>query len=141
MSWPAPTRQAHERFCTIEGWAPARNVRRALGHHVTYELAVPDGRVLRTRISHPVNREGYGPALWRHTLRDQLCVTEPEFWACVQDRQLPDRGGARQAPPDALPASLVHQLIHEAGLPESEVAAMTKDEAVARMQQFWTTGQ
>lgn len=44
MSWPQATRRDHERFCDIEGWKPVRDVRGRTGaHHVTYELALPDG--------------------------------------------------------------------------------------------------
>ena len=78
--------------------------------------------------------------MWSHILRDQLEVTVDEFWACVQDGHLPDRG-APTLPQDTLPASLVFQLMREVGLTADEVGAMTKDEAVARMQQYWTTGQ
>ena len=57
------------------------------------ELELPDGHVLRTRISRPANRESYGPALWKVILTEQLSVIEEQFWACVMDRELPDRGG------------------------------------------------
>ena len=57
MSWPQSTRQDHEKFCGAEGWGLVRDARGRTGtHHVTYELGLPDGRVLRTRISHPVDR-------------------------------------------------------------------------------------
>lgn len=134
--WPAPARRDHDRFCEVEGWQRVRNVRRKTGHHVTYELTLHDGRVLRTKVSHPPNRETYGPALWGHILRDQLCVTEAEFWASVRDSVAPDRGAE---PPQvgALPLDLVHLLVTRVGLPEAEVAAMSKDEAVARLNEYW----
>ena len=140
MSWPEPTRKDHEAFCAAEGWLRVRDARGRTGtHHVTYELALPDGRVLRTRISHPVDRSGYGPSLWGHILRDQLQVTEQEFWACVRENMKPERG-APEPPATALPADLVHMLITRVGLPEAEVAAMSKDQAIARLQQYWTDG-
>jgi hypothetical protein len=106
---------------------------------VTYELHLHDGRILRTRISHPVNRETYGPGIWSHILRDQLDVDQATFWACVQDGEKPDRG-APEPPPEALPADLVHSLLTKVRLSEADVAAMSKEEAIARMQQYWTTG-
>jgi hypothetical protein len=140
VTWPAPTREAHEAFCKTEGWDPVRNARSQTGtHHVIYELHLHDGRILRTRISHPVNRETYGDSLWRHILRDQLHVDEDTFWACVQNGTRPDRG-APTPPREALPANLVHLLITQVRLSEAEVAAMNKEEAIARMQQYWTTG-
>jgi hypothetical protein len=66
-------------------------------------------------------------------------VQEPEFWACVKDGAKPDRG-TPAPPPEALPADLVHMLLSRVGLAEAEVAAMSKDEAIARLQRFWTEG-
>jgi hypothetical protein len=77
--------------------------------------------------------------MWKHTLRDQLEVDEPQFWACAQDGVKPDRG-TPEPPAGALPADLVYMLISRVGVGESEVAAMSKDEAVARLQRYWTDG-
>jgi hypothetical protein len=127
-------------FCKTEGWQLVRNARGQAGtHHVIYELQLHDGRILRTRISHLVNRDTYGESLWTHILRDQLDVDQETFWACVQDGKKPDRG-TPEPPPEALPADLVHMLLTRVHLSETEVAAMSKEEAIARMQQYWTTG-
>ena len=140
MTWPAATRAAHEAFCRTEGWREVRDARgQAVTHHATYELQLHDGRILRTRISHPVNRETYGPRMWGHILRDQLEVDQETFWACVQDGKKPYRG-APEAPPEALPADLVHLLLTQVRLSETDVAGMSKEEAIARMRQYWTTG-
>ena len=140
MTWPAPTREAHETFCRTEGWQQVRNARGQTGtHHVIYELQLHDGQILRTRISHPVNRETYGESIWSHILRDQLEVDQQAFWACVQDGKKPDRG-APEPPPETLPADLVRLLLTRVRLSEAEVAAMSKEQAIARMQQYWTTG-
>lgn len=140
MTWPAPTRAAHETFCQVEGWKPVRDARGKTGtHHVTYELQLHDGRILRTRLSHPVDRSAYGQSIWGHVLRDQLDVDPATFWACVQEGTKPDRGAARQ-PPGALPADLVHMLLTRVRLSETEVAAMSRDEAIARMQRYWAEG-
>lgn len=140
MTWPPPTRQDHERFCDTEGWKRVRDARGRTGtHHVTYEFALPDGRILRTRISHPVNRSTYGSSLWSHILRDQLHVSEAEFWSCVRDGVRPDRG-IPELPAEALPADLVYLLITRVGLDESVVAAMSKAEALERLNRYWTEG-
>lgn len=140
MSWPTPTRKDHEAFCETEGWERVRDARGRTGtHHVTFELGLADGRILRTRISHPVDRTDYGPGLWGHILRDQLQVTEAEFWPCVKDGVRPARG-IPEIPPSALPADLVHLLISRVGLTDAEVVAMNKDEAVARLRRYWTEG-
>jgi hypothetical protein len=134
------TRADHDAFCRTEGWVQVRDARGRSGtHHVTYEIGLPDGRVLRTRISHPVDRSDYGPGLWTHILRDQLDVTDQEFWSCVRDGVPPDRGQP-DMPMEALPADLVHLLTTRVGLTEPEVAAMSRDEAIARLQRYWTEG-
>jgi hypothetical protein len=77
--------------------------------------------------------------MWGHILRDQLQVDEATFWACAQDKILPDRG-MPTPPPEALPADLVHLLISRVGLDEAEVATMAKEEAVARLHKYWIDG-
>ena len=104
-----------------------------------YAYRLQDARILRTRISHPVDRTTYGPRIWTHILRDQIEVKATEFWSCVQDGVKPARG-APEAPAKSLPLELVHLLIHRVGLTEAEVAAMTKEEAVTRLSRFWAEG-
>jgi hypothetical protein len=137
-AWPQPTRADHERFCEVEGWQRVRDAKgRAGTHHVTYELALWDGQVLRTRISHPPDRTSYGPGIRSHILRDQLKVDEAAFWACVTEGKNPDRG-APVVPAEALPADLVHLLLTRVGLTEDEVRRLSKSDAIARLQQFWS---
>lgn len=137
VNWPAPTRKDHEEFCQAEGWKLQQNARGATGDHFIYELELSDGRILRTRISHPVNRSGYGADMWAHILRDQLDVDAATFWACVRGEALPKRGDP-EPPAEALPAEVAYLLRDRVRLSESEIAALTKDEAIARLQRFWT---
>jgi len=140
VNQPQPTRKDHDTFCRVEVWRPVRDARGRTGtHHVTYELDLSDGRILRTRISHPVDRSDYGQSLWWHILRDQLQVAEVDFWACVHDGVKLPRG-LPEPPTEALPADLVHLLISRVRLDETDVAAMSKQDALARLQQYWTAG-
>lgn len=133
-----PTRDDHERFCIVEGWtALNRASGGAVRHHATFELALPDGRVLRTRISRPVDRTDYGPSLWAHILRDQLAVTGEEFWACVEDGVRPARGHPSPVA-GALPAGLAFMLRDRVGVTETELAEMTMAEALARLNEYWS---
>jgi len=137
---PAATRVDHETFCTTEGWTERKRATGKRGsHHVNFERALPDGSILYTRISHPVDRTDYGPGIWAHILRDQLHVTAEEFWDCVQNQVLPDRGQPEEVA-EAIPLGVIRALTQEAHIPESEVRAMAKAEAIARLAEFYTTG-
>jgi len=134
------SRRDHDRFCQVEQWSEVRNARgKKVGHHVTYELELPDGRILRTRVSRPANNTTYGASLWNLILTEQLCVSEQEFWECVSNKNPPKRGfGSDETPVAALPAQLVHQLIHDLGVPESEIVGMTLERATKLMIAYWS---
>ena len=141
VSHPAPTRRDHLRFCQVEGWSLVRSaVGKRSTHHETYELELPDGSVLRTRISRPPDRTGYGAALWSHILRDQLQTSPDEFWQCVQTGTPPDRG-ASPAQAGAIPTDLLYLLKNRVGLTDEELAEMSRQTAIERAQQYWTTGE
>ena len=136
-SWPAPTRADHDRFCRLEGWTVVRNATGEKNvHHITYELALPDGRILRTRVPRPPDRTGYGTSVWAHILRDQLDVDEPTFWACVTDRQLPARSPTGPTVP-GIPVEIVSLLTSKVGLSHTAIAAMTTTEAIERLNHHW----
>ena len=134
------TRASHNQFCLTEKWEAVRNARGGKAtHQITYELPLWDGRRLRTRVSRPADDTTYGPSLWKTILRDQLEVTEDEFWACIKDKQLPDRGqDAEPTSGSSLPAGLVYQLLHVARVPEAEVKGMTLEQANKRMAEHWS---
>lgn len=130
------TRKDHQRFCVTEGWVKRTTATGKTGtHHVNYELTLPGGTVLFTRICHPVDRSDYGARLWSHILRDQLAVTEDEFWRCVNDRVKPQRG-AEPNPvlhPGAIPVGVIVTLAEQSHIPEEQVRSMTKEQAIERM--------
>lgn len=137
MSFPAPTRRDHLRFCRVEGWEEVRSATgRRVRHHATFELRIASGDILRTRVSRSSGSKTYGARLWAHILRDQLHVSEEEFWECVRKGRKPDRGIA-PIPPAALPSDLVYKLRNDLGVPEAEIAAMSLQEAVDLMQRYW----
>ena len=140
MKWPVPTRAAHDQFCRNEGWTVVRNATGKKNvHHITYELALPDGTVLRTRISRPPDRSNYGASMWAHILRDQLAVDEAFFWVCVNDGVAPDRGGAKERA-ETIPLEVVQLLLNRVGMSETEVGKLSRAEAIARLNQFWQEG-
>ena len=137
-SHPAPDRRHHQKFCTVEKWTLVTDARgQPISHHTTYTLAVPNGDVYRTRISHPVNRTTYAPSMWSHVLRDQLQVTAAEFWDCVDDGVLPNRG-ARVVPSGALSLQLVNELVKRLGLSREQIADLSNAEAVRLLAEYWS---
>jgi hypothetical protein len=106
---------------------------------VTFELMLPDGRMLRTRVSHPANRETYGASMWAHILRDQLQVSEAAFWKCVHSNTLPERGGTPPVPEEGLPLNLVRMLVNQYHVPETEVMRMTKQQVLDRLNELWSS--
>jgi hypothetical protein len=66
-------------------------------------------------------------------------VSEQGFWACARDGAKPARG-VPEVPPEALPADLVQLLTTRVGLADGEVRAMTKAEAVERLNRYWAEG-
>lgn len=124
------TREDHDDFCTIEGWLLVRGAAgKPVRHHRTYELSLWDGRVLRTRISRPVDRTEYAPSMWAHILREHLEVAADVFWACVTDRLLPERGApATVVPRAAVPLYLVRAL-SQLGVADDEIFALDAAQA------------
>lgn len=141
MSIPAASRDDHRRFCELEGW---RLVRSAAGkrstHHETYELELPTGDVLRTRVSRPPDRTVYGRGLWSHILRDQLQVSQEEFWQCVHDGILPTRSQP-VASGHSVPTEVLYLLKQRVGLSDDQLAGMSAEAAIERLQRYWITGE
>jgi hypothetical protein len=72
-----------------------------------------------------------------HILRDQLEVTDAEFWACVNDRQLPSR--ARPTPPaETIPANLLRILKTELKLDETQLKNLTRADAITLAANYWS---
>ncbi|NNH69986.1 cytotoxic translational repressor of toxin-antitoxin stability system [Nocardia uniformis] len=137
--FPPGNKKAHETFCHNDEWIRVRNATGGMvRHHSTWELPLPDGRVLRTRISRPVDNTDYGPKMWCQILKDQLEVSEAQFWRCVNDRVRPARTPGTVTIPDKepIPLGVVEKLIRLVHLTPEEIETMTKDQAAARLNQF-----
>jgi hypothetical protein len=115
-----------------DGWAEVPSLtrgRRRTGDHWRYKQDLPDGRVLRTKVSHDLRAE-IGEDLLHHIVRDQLETTIERFRDVVQGRA---QKGERPAAPEVrpVPGWLVVRLIKTVGLPEDQVRTMTEPEAAA----------
>lgn len=139
--YPPGNKKGHEAFCHHDEWVRVRNATGGVvKHHSTWELPLPDGRILRTRISRPMDNTDYGSKLWCQILKDQLEVTETQFWACVNDRVRPARTSGAVTIPDKepIPLGIVEKLIRLVRLSPEEIEQMTKEQAVNRLNQFWS---
>jgi hypothetical protein len=119
-------------FLEHDGWREERNLARGRtrrGDHLRYRKELPDGTILRTKVSHAL-RDEIGPDLFRHILRDQIRATEERFWAVVRRGPIDavDSAPPREA---TIPGWLVARLLFTVGLSEADVRSMTLDEALA----------
>jgi hypothetical protein len=137
---PRPLAHAdHKKFVEVEGWMKkgTANAAGKTGNHYRYSLRLTTGEILYTRVSH-----GSGTindsSLVALILREQLRVSEEDFYRCVNDGTLPPRPAPENlgVPSEGLDAKLVRNLINKVGLSQSEVAAMSKAEAVEKWLHF-----
>lgn len=137
---PAASRSHHLAFCETEGWEAAESARGGgVRHHRTFVLRLP-GRVLRTRISQPVDRTTYAPSMFSHILRDQLEVSRDEFWECVSHRVLPARGRPGPVPSTpGLPLKLAHELERLGQRPET-IGSLGVEEAEELLARLYHSG-
>jgi hypothetical protein len=71
-----------------------------------------------------------------HILREQVRVSEDEFWACVREKKVPQRSRGEPVLP-SIPAGVVAQLLSH-GVGESEVRLMSRAEAIERVNSIWS---
>jgi hypothetical protein len=130
---------AHRTFVETEGWAKKGKANRpgATGDHHRYTLTLATGDVLFTRVSHGSGQLD-DPGLVAQVLRDQLQVSEADFWRCVDDGVLPPRPQPVQASIQgpALDAKLVRNLMRKVGLTQAEISGLSKADAVAARQRW-----
>ena len=133
------THAAHRRFVETEDWTEKGTARgsRKTGSHYRYNLTLATGEVLTTRLSHRAGQIN-DPKLVAAILRDQLAVSEEDFWACVDSGRPPPRPKSQEPPPaeEALDAKLVRNLIRKVKLSETEIAGLTKAEAERRWENY-----
>jgi hypothetical protein len=133
----------HRKFVETEGWIKKGTSRGGAktGDHYRYSLKLATGEVLQTRVSHGSGAINSADVV-AHIMRDQLLVTEEDFYRCVEQGILPPRPAPSSPapPPDALDGKLVRNLIRKVGMTQAQVAALTEEEAVAAWQEYLADG-
>ena len=133
-----PTYGQHHRFCEVDDWhdKDAGSAKKKGDHH-RYVKTLPDGTPLFTRVSHG-SGQYRSPSFWAMILREQLQITEEQFWEAVEKGIPPVRPTTEPEPPgdEPLPMSLVTQLRFAVGLSIHEIGSMTLQEAEARLAEW-----
>jgi hypothetical protein len=126
-----PTFAEHRKFCEVDGWQPTSGKPgRTTGKHFTYIKVLPSGDVLWTNVSRGRGRY-HDRDLWSAIRSRQLRVSEHEFWGAVEHATPPSRGATpHAASSDRIPYNVARTLLGEAGYSQSELQAMSRDQAI-----------
>jgi hypothetical protein len=126
-----PTWGEIERFCRIDGWRESRRT-----DHVFFEKVLADGTVLRSHRSFAGGKT-MSPGRFKAILRNQLQVSEADFWAALDTKEPVARPSE---PPEevSLPAYLVRTLKTELQLSEAEIAELSLEEAQRLVHEHWS---
>jgi hypothetical protein len=119
------------------GWEEVPNRargRRRVGDHWRYRKVLPDGTVLRTKVSHALGDE-IGPDLLGHIVRDQLRTTMQHFRDVLAGRASSEAAVA-EPKVEPIPGWLVTMLINTVGMREDEVRRLSPKEARATWEAF-----
>jgi hypothetical protein len=128
-----PTWGETEEFCRKDGWRELRQ-----SGHRFFQKILADGSVLETHTSFSSTKT-MSPGRFRAILRDQLRVTEEQFWQVLQT----GRPAQRPAPAPVAqqtehPAWVVRVLKQELHKTEEEIARLGRDEAAQLVQAYWS---
>ena len=127
---PIPDKKDLRRFCELDDWEETEAVS---PDHDRYRKRLPDGTILRTKVSNGRGPIVRNPGLWSHLWRHQLGVeSEEQFWEVLDSRQpAPRSESMRQAQEPQMDAWLFESLVLTFGVDEKEARAMTGEEALA----------
>lgn len=99
---------------------------------------LPDGVILRTRVSHG-GGEIADPGLWARIWRDQLGLeSEDAFWEALRTGRPVARGDPPPGPPTgpSIPGWVVTGLLR-AGRTEAQIRGLTADAATQLLHEIW----
>lgn len=132
----------HRKFIETEGWTKkgTASSSKKTGDHFRYSLTLATGDVLFTRISHGTGQLN-DSKLIGEIFRNQLGVSEEDFYRCVEKGILPPRPQTiPEISVEGLDATLVRNLIRKVGLSQSQVAKMSKAQAVETWNKYLSDG-
>ncbi len=125
-----------EEFLRIDHW---RHVADTDHRHYEKVIDLPTGPVvLHTMVSFARDKTP-GPDRFKAILREQLKVTERQFWRALQTKQPAVRPRPPEVErPESLPAAWVATLKTQLYMTDAEIAALTRAEARRLLQEHWS---
>lgn len=129
----------HKKFVETEGWAEMKAISGGHRDHFRCQLTLATGDILYARVSHGTGQLDSADVV-KAVFRDQLQVTEKDFYACVRDRVLPPRPQPELPAPqgETIDATLMRNLVRKVGLTADELSKFTQAEAVRKWQEYLT---
>jgi hypothetical protein len=126
---PVPDKSDLQAFLRIDDWTETRRT-----DHYRYRKQLPNGDILRTKVSLGRGPAFNSPGLWHHVWKDQLqCSSEDEFWDTLKARIPLQRG---QATPTTAPTGptkptwLYEFLVNVVQMNPQEVLALSQQDAM-----------
>lgn len=132
----------HTRFCQFDGWTQLKSARGVGRDHIYFVKELPDGRTLRTKVSHGSKKAEYSAHLWKQIWSEQLALSsEDEFWRVLKERRPANRETTVEVAREEMPAWLAQCLLYTVGLRQDQIANMSLAEADQCWQDYQTKPQ
>ena len=125
-----------EAFCRIDGWEEVSGGRSP--DHRYYRLVLDDGAVLETRVSHS-SKKTMSQGRWRAILRDQLGVSDEDFWKSLRDKKPVERPSRHplEAEIEQIPLWAAELLTARLGMSLADIARLGRDRAIELARESW----
>ncbi|MGH2969600.1 MAG: hypothetical protein ACRDK0_11125 [Solirubrobacteraceae bacterium] len=128
-----------ERFCRIDGWQQDTSVGGSRQRHIRYEKQVTGQAALRTQVSHDRSSTP-SPGRWKAILRNQLKITEEQFWEALRSGDPVDRTPPPPPPTPTPVVDWVREGLRRAGLRDEQIDALEDVEAQQELYRLWSGG-
>jgi hypothetical protein len=126
---PVPDKSDLKAFLRIDDWTETQRT-----DHYRYLKHLPNGDILRTKVSFGRGPAFNDPGLWHHVWKDQLkCSSEDDFWNTVKTRTPLERTQASPTTPPTGPAKptwLYEFLVNVVQMNPQEVLALSQQDAM-----------
>ena len=129
-----------EAFCHVDGWDEVDQGRSP--DHRYYRHLLDDGTVLETRVSHSA-KKSMSPGRWKAILRDQLQVSEQDFWKALRTKDPVGRPSelAADAQMEQVPAWAAAVLSSRLRMSPGEIAGLGRERAIQLANDAWSKPQ